>query len=231
MSPADRRPLSGPAKPVAAVFDLDGTITQHPSYIPFLYSVARRTPLKLLYAGPILLAALAYKLGLITRGRLKEFMLKTVLGGASREAVTAYAVAFVERCISHGLRPGALQAIAEHKARGDYLILATASFEFYVERLGGRLHFDAVVATRSLWDDGGRIVGRIDGENCYGAEKLRRLERALPDLRTNYRVIAYSDSHVDLPLLRWADAGIAVNPTRRLRTRAHRAARAKRSTP
>jgi HAD superfamily hydrolase (TIGR01490 family) len=213
-------PAENRTRPVAAVFDLDGTVTAHPTYIPFLFSVARRKPPKLLYAGPIVLAAVAYKLGLITRGRLKEFMLKTVLGGASREAVAAYAAAFVERCIGHGLRPGALQAIAEHKARGDYLVLATASFEFYVERLGGRLGFDAVVATRSTWDDGGQILGRIDGENCYGAEKLRRLEQALPDLRASYRVIAYSDSHVDLPLLRWADVGIAVNPTGRLRTRA-----------
>ena len=30
-------------------------------------------------------------------------------------------------------------------------------------------------------------------------------------------MVAYSDSHVDLPLLRWAHKGVAVNPSRRLR--------------
>ena len=131
-----------------------------------------------------------------------------------------YADAFVAACVAGGLRPGALRAIAGHRAQGHNLILATASFDFYVEPLGRELGFDSVVATRSAWDRSGRLLGRIDGENCYGAEKLRRLEEALPDLRSNYRVVAYSDSHVDLPLLRWAHEGVAVNPSRRLRRRA-----------
>jgi len=208
------------ARPVAAVFDLDKTITRQATYIPFLLSVARHKVFKLLYVVPIVGAGLAYKIGLISRGRVKELMLTAILGKASRAEVAAYAEAFVAECVGRGLRPGALRAIAEHRARGHNLILATASFDFYVERLGRELGFDAVIATRSAWDESGRLLGRIDGENCYGAEKLRRLEEALPDLRGSYRVVAYSDSHVDLPLLCWADSGVAVNPSRRLRRRA-----------
>lgn len=207
-------------RPVAAVFDLDRTVTKWGTFTPFLLFAARRRPLKYLLAGPLLLAALGHKLGLISRGRLKELMLTSVLGGATRDEVAALAEAFIEQRANRGLRPGALRAIAEHKAKGCYLVLATASFDFYVERLGHQLGFDRVVATRSLWDQGGRLVGRIDGENCYGAEKLRRLEQALPEMSARYRVVAYSDSHADEPLLRWADIGIAVNPTRRLRRRA-----------
>jgi HAD superfamily hydrolase (TIGR01490 family) len=208
------------ARPVAAVFDLDGTITKRATYLPFLLSVARLRPSKFLHAGPILVAALAYKLGLISRGRVKEIMLGAVLGKASRDEVAVYADTFVAQCLSRGLRPGALRAIAEHRAEGHTLILATASFDFYVERLGEKLGFNSVIATRSAWDNGGRLFGRIDGENCYGAEKLRRLEEAMPGLRANHQIIAYSDSHVDLPLLCWADTGIAVNPSRKLRDRA-----------
>ena len=209
--------LNVEARPVAAVFDLDKTVTKRATYIPFLLSVACRKPLTLLYAVPIVFAALAYKLGLISRGRVKEIMLRAVLGQATRAEVAAYAEAFVAACIGRGLRPGARRAIAEHRSRGHNLILATASFDFYVERLGRQLGFDEVIATRSAWDEGGRLLGRIDGENCYGAEKLRRLEEALPDLRTSHRVVAYSDSHVDLPLLQWAETGVAVNPSPRLR--------------
>jgi phosphoserine phosphatase len=46
------------------------------------------------------------------------------------------------------------------------------------------------------------------------------LEEALPELSARYQVVAYSDSHADEPLLRWAHIGVAVNPTRRLRRRA-----------
>lgn len=204
---------------MAAVFDLDRTVTKWGTFTPFLLFAARGRPLKYLLIGPLLLAALGYKLGLISRGRLKELMLGAVLGGATRAEVAAHAEAFIERRVKPGLRPGALRAIADHKAKGHYLTLATASFEFYVEPLGHQLGFDAVVATRSVWGEGARLDGRIDGENCYGAEKLRRLEEALPGLKSRYRVIAYSDSHADIPLLGWADVGIAVNPTRGLRRR------------
>ena len=76
------------------------------------------------------------------------------------------------------------------------------------------------MATKALWDRRGRLSGRIDGENCYGAEKLRRLRHEVPQLRGACHVVAYSDSHVDLPMLRWADSGVAVNPSRRLRKQA-----------
>ena len=176
-------PADDTARRVAAVFDLDKTVTRRATFIPFLLSVARRDALKLLWSVPVAAAALAYILGLISRGRVKEIMLGAVLGKASRSEVAAYADAFVAQCMAGGLRPGAVRAIEEHRAQGHKLILATASFDFYVEPLGRELGFEAVVATRAAWDEDGRLLGRIDGENCYGAEKLRRLEEALPDLR------------------------------------------------
>ncbi len=204
-------------RPVVAIFDLDRTITRYGTYVPFLWSVARRHPLRLLYVGPILLAAATYKLGFITRKRLKEFMLSAVLGGASRAEVDAWAAAFVARCMVRGIRPGARRAIQEHKNKGDHLVLATASLDLYVDRFGAYFGFDSVVATRAVWHEAGRISGKIDGENCYGAEKLRRLETDLPEMQGEYLVFAYSDSHADLPMLRRADQAFAVNPSRRLR--------------
>ena len=100
------------ARPVAAVFDLDKTITRRATYIPFLLSVARHDPHKLLWAAPIVTAALAYKTGLVSRGRVKEIMLGAVLGKASRAEVAAHAKAFVAECITRGLRPGAWRAIS-----------------------------------------------------------------------------------------------------------------------
>lgn len=206
-----------PGRPVVAVFDLDRTITRYGTYTPFLFFVARRYPLRLLYTGPLLLAAGAYKLGLISRKRLKEYMLSAVLGGSPRAEVDGHAAGFIARCTASGIRPGARRAIAEHKAKGDYLILATASLDLYVNRFGAYFGFDAVVATRTLWGTSGHLSGQIDGENCMGDEKLRRLESELSAKRGDQFVVAYSDSHVDLPMLRWADRAVAVNPSRRLR--------------
>ena len=204
-------------RPVAAIFDLDRTITGRATYTPFLGSVARRRPGAFRHLFAIAAAALCYKLGLTSRKRLKEVMLGAVLAGASRPEVAEFAAGFVERWTRSSLRPAATSAIAAHRQAGDYLVLATASFDFYAELFAARLGFDATVATRSDWDDAGRLTGRIDGENCYGAAKLEAVQAALPRLRQDYRVLVYSDHHSDVPLLRWADQAIAVAPSGRLR--------------
>lgn len=206
-----------PGRQVTAVFDLDRTITRSGTYTPFLFSVARRHPLRLLWAGPLVIAALAYKLGLISRKRLKEYMLSAVLRGEFRDRIAGYAAGFAADWTSKSIRPGALKAIEEHRSEGHYLILATASLDLYVERFGTHFGFDAVVATRASWDSMDCLSGKIDGENCFGNEKVRRLEEVLAGRRENRVVVAYSDSHADLPLLRWADQAVAVNPSRRLR--------------
>lgn len=210
-------------RPAADVFDLDRTVTHHSTFIPFLWFVAQRRPHRLLLLPAILLTAVLYCLGLVSRGGIKILMLTCILGGVSRATVERHAVAFVARCVKGGLRPGARQAIAKASAEGRTLVLATASFDFYVEPLARQLGFHKIVATRAAWSTTGRLTGRIDGENCYGAEKLRRLEQALPELKRSHRVTAYSDSHADLPLLSWADHGVAVNPSRRLRQEAQAA--------
>jgi phosphatidylglycerophosphatase C len=208
--------LTGGEKPCVAIFDLDGTVTSKGTYTPFILSIARRQRWRYIYALPLLIAAVLYKARILSRATLKELMLKAAVGGISRDALRTQVGEFVERCLERDIRPGAIRAIEWHKAAGDRLILATASFAFYAEDLGRQLGFDNVVATGVRWHDD-HLTCKIDGENCRGTVKLMSIKANLPDLKENYRVIAYSDHHVDLPLLRWADSGVAVNPTRRLR--------------
>ncbi len=204
----------------AAVFDLDRTITRYGTWTPFVLRVARHRPWKLALAVPIALAALAWAARLVPRRRLKELMLRAALLGEHPCTVGTEAEAFVDDCLHKGLRPGAIAAIDRHRANGDHLVLATASFDFYAEIFARRLGFDAVVATRAARDGAGHLSGRIDGENCRAAAKLRALEQHLAAQRGRWRVIVYSDHHSDIPVLDWADVAVAVNPTRRLRRRA-----------
>ena len=60
----------------------------------------------------------------------------------------------------------------------------------------------------------------IIGENCYGPEKVECLKSIFGEDRSDYYNIAYSDHHADIPLLKWADKGIAVNPTKALKRKA-----------
>jgi len=209
-------------RPTAVLFDLDRTITRRGTYTPFLLSVARKRPAAFLSVPLILAAALAYRLRWISRGRLKEIMLRRTLGAMTRAEVDALAQAFVENEIQTRLRPGARAAIDRHRCAGHRLVLMTASFDFYAEIFGQKLGFDDVVATAADWNNQDRLTGQIAGENCYGPAKFRALGEKLPGLKDSHHLIAYSDHHTDADLLTWVDTGTAVNPSRRLRQLAER---------
>ena len=108
--------------------------------------------------------------------------------------------------LRHNIHPGALRQIAEDRAAGRRLVLATASYRFYVEPIARRLGFDDVIATGSVAGLDDIIHARIDGENNYGAAKLRLVEAWLDTQK-----IARGDAHVRFLFrsrLRCAGAGM-----------------------
>jgi HAD superfamily phosphoserine phosphatase-like hydrolase len=147
-----------------------------------------------------------------------------LLAGAGRDEMEAHVGRFLKRLLAGGLRPGALAKIAEHKAAGHRLVMATASMDYYAAPIGALLGFDLVVATRSTRDGAGHLAAAIEGENCYGMPKLDMLRLALAGALEGDggagerpRIVAYSDHVSDLPLLDWADEAVAVNPSPALR--------------
>ncbi|GAW33337.1 haloacid dehalogenase-like hydrolase [Roseovarius sp. A-2] len=204
-----------------AIFDLDRTITRQPTWTWFLLHVNGRNPLFWLRMTGIVGRMIGYKLRLVPRDAIKAAGVRT-LAGQDRATLQAKADRFVAGLLNTGLRPGARAAIAAHKARGDRLVLVTAAVDVVADPLARALGFDDVIATGLTWPPGARGPA-IDGANCYGAEKLRRME-ALQAARPFARPIhAYSDHLSDLDLLTLADHGIAVNPSSGLRhaARAH----------
>lgn len=201
-----------------ALFDLDRTITRHGTYTPFLIYVAwRAKPWRLILLPLAVFFMIGYKFGLLSRGRLKCMMMALLIGRMKRERLTPYIARFVEGRICSGLRPGARTHISSHKDAGDRLVLATASFDFYAEEFGRRLGFHQVIATRSLWDEKGRIRFQIDGENCYGPIKLQMIKDAgLAPEKTTF----YSDDASDLPTFLWAGTCVVVNPKAKFKARA-----------
>jgi HAD superfamily hydrolase (TIGR01490 family) len=209
--------LGGDASSLAAVaiFDLDGTITRRDTFAAFLLRYLRRHPQRWPRCLPLLALAPLFLCGLIGNTRMKVAALRAVCGGAERAEMTNFSEDFADRCMATLLRAQALARIAAHRQAGDLLVLATASPDVYVEALARRLGFDRVVATAVGWTPEGRMTGGLAGDNLRGAAKLAAVQHLLSAV-TPARTVAYSDSDADLPLLRWADRAVAVNPTRRL---------------
>ena len=197
------------------IFDLDGTITRRDTYTAFLLRSLGHRPVRLLPALLLPFAVAAHMAGLRDNAWLKTQFLAAILGGIDRSELQLLTGAFVEDLQRHGLRDRARGAINAHRAAGDFVVLATASFDFYVTEIGRTLGFDAVVCTRSEWSED-RLVPVLPTGNCHGIVKADRVKDLLASLPAPGRLTVYTDSHVDLPILAMADDPVTVNPTRRL---------------
>ncbi|WP_420138696.1 HAD family hydrolase [Sphingomonas sp.] len=205
-----------------AIYDMDRTVTRTGTYTPFLLHAAKAlNPLRLALVPLVPLTMGAYALRLIDRRRLKEWNQRLLIGGAVPRLRLAPTVdAFADLVIRTNIHPGAVRQIDEDRAAGRRLVLATASYRFYVEAIAAKLGFDDVIATGSITGLDDIIHAKIDGENNYGPAKLRLIKAWMEKqglARDKVKVRFYSDHVSDWPAMEWADTAVAVNPSRGLR--------------
>ncbi len=205
-----------------SIFDLDRTLTKVGTYTPFLiFAAFHRAPWRLILFPLWILAMATYVLGGSDRKKLKEFGFLLLIGRQIPEdSLRLLAERFVDQILPKILRPGGQQHLLDEKAKGHFLILATASSDFYAQVIASRLGFDAVVATRQTRLASGAYSYHIAGRNCYGDDKLMMVQEALntvPFARDAGVFSFYSDSAADAPMLNWVQNAYAVNPSRQLR--------------
>lgn len=203
------RPDSG-AK-IVALFDFDGTVTHCDSLMPFLrFAVGRAR----FWAGLVALAPslLGYILGRTDRAGLKNALLSRYIGGLSVDQCRDIAEEFSRTALPSLCRGQALARLDWHHEQGHRIILVSASPEAYLIPWAADFPIEAVLATR-LEIQAGIISGRIDGENCRGAEKVTRVTGYLNGLE-GHEIYAYGDSDGDREMLAIA-AHVFYRPFRR----------------
>ncbi len=210
------KPDDSVEKQTVVIFDLDKTITKKDTYTVFLIYLLRMHPVRLSRCGFLPIAVVMHKMGLKDNSWLKVTFLKAIAGGIKKNQLDICIDQFLKRLLTQGICNKALQKIQKHQQANHKLILTSASFDFYVEKLGCQLGFDTIICTRSIWDKENRLTGQIDGYNCYGVNKLNRLIDYLGQDRPAINLVGYSDHHSDQPFLNWVDHAIAVNPTNKL---------------
>jgi len=198
-----------------AIFDLDRTLTKRGCFTSFIFYAARSRPRRFLSLPHIFFAVIANALGFYERDNVKLLMWRKVVGGLHHKDAEDMGKTFVQTWIQKELRSKTHAIIKKHREAGDRLILATAAIDIIADPFGQRLGFDEIICTRTCRTADNRVSGNFDGKNCYGEEKLRRVQLATRDF-TFLQSSAYSDHITDLPLLLWAKNGVAVNPHRPL---------------
>lgn len=188
---------------VVAAFDLDGTLTTGDTLRPFLLHVVGMN--HFLRNALILIPTLvAYGLGVIRNDVAKQRVLSRFFAGMPIDALRDKASEFADRHLPDLVRREATRRFEWHKQQGHHCIVISASLELYVRPWALQMGFDDVLATQLEVRQDGRVSGKLIGENCYGNEKVKRLD-ALLGPRGAYTLYAYGDSRGDTELLAGAD--------------------------
>ena len=178
-----------------AAFDFDETLTRRDTVVPFLRLMASR---RRIGAGVALRGV---------RHLLRSVATEVVFAGRPIAEVERLAATFGSTILDGMLRDDTVARLDWHHRQGHLVVIVSASYEHYVHIVGEQLGVDGVLATRLDVADG-PCTGRLDGNNCRGPEKVRRLDAWLADRgirRDELTLWAYGDSSGDRELLAWAD--------------------------
>jgi len=180
---------------VIAIFDFDGTITKGDTFLPFLfYSFgAWKTLCCLIITFPYLLA---YTFNLVSNHYAKEKMIKFLFNNLNTEKLKLITEKFIEKKLDGYLRKNVIERLKWHQKQNHITVLISASLDIYIEPWAKRFNFSFVESTK-LETNENIYTGKIKGNNCYGIEKVCRLENIFKGKLRKYETYGYGDSSGD----------------------------------
>jgi HAD superfamily hydrolase (TIGR01490 family) len=186
-----------------ATFDFDGTLTSRDTLWLFMLFSQNRAKLAagLLMFVPVYML---YRLGTITNHRAKEIFFSIFFRGWTLKKFDSLCRDF-SAGLDRYIRQDVMNILLKHRDSGDRVFIVSASFENWIRPWAEPLGIE-VIATRAEVDADGRLTGKLESQNCYGAEKVNRIAALLPD-RREYYIFAYGNSRGDREMINYADEG------------------------
>jgi HAD superfamily hydrolase (TIGR01490 family) len=211
---------------VAAIFDLDGTLSHGHIWEGFRKYYANYEKRKMLSISVFLLIHMALwvlaKCKLV--GKEKCWLkwtedLNGIFKGLSGEEVQGMSQWVVDEYILKLSRSDVVNILDQHKQRGHIVMIVSATFSEFLEIVGQRLGVPNVIGTKLELIDG-KYTGKVIKPLCFGEGKAELLKEFINqngveiDLSSSF---AYADCIFDAPLLKLVGNPVATYPDKDLR--------------
>lgn len=190
------------SKKVLAIFDFDGTLTTNDtlwSFLIFSKGWPRFCTALLRNSFSLCLALLGFK----SRSEAKEDLYRSCFAGVEKKNFEGLCVSFAYYSGKY-IRSEAEAKVEYHKSLNHEIVVVTASPVDWVIPIVSTIGITKVIGTELEIDKKGVLTGYFSTKNCFGAEKVSRLEQQYGKL-SEFETYAYGDSNGDKELLAIAD--------------------------
>lgn len=183
-----------------AFFDFDGTITKQDTFLEFIkYSKGYFN----FYTGFFLLSPIIFlfKIKFIPNWKAKELVLTYFFKDTCVDDFEKSCLAFSEKIIPKLVRTNALYEIKKHLNNETRVVVVSASPENWLKHWCEKHKLELIGTNLEICN--GKITGNILNKNCYGIEKVNRINEVI-NLKEYLNIYAYGDSNGDKQMLKIA---------------------------
>ncbi|MGL4741018.1 MAG: HAD family hydrolase [Sarcina sp.] len=191
-----------------AIFDIDKTIIKSDSMFDLLKYTTKKYPKSKKTLPLLFIKLVLFKLKLINTKKAKEAMFYTLNYVTNDDLNDFYSTVLKNKIFTD-----AKKKMEELKKQDYIILLVSASPEAYLKYFAQENYVDAVIGTKfELLDT--KTTNRIQGENCKGYEKVKRINEYLK--KNNLEInksssFAFSDSLSDTPMFELTDNAFLIN--------------------
>lgn len=181
-----------------AVFDFDGTLIKEDSMV-FFFRRYFKFSLGITGISLVLVwETIKFLMKINSRKQYKEKFLNLVISSIKNRSLEEVISDFSKYLLKKILKD-ALQEINRLKEKGYETILLSGSPDFYLGEIKDALGFSKLICTQTSLK-GNKIL--INGENCYGQNKVARLLELYPKDFTDWQgSYCFTDNSSDMDLL------------------------------
>lgn len=126
------------------------------------------------------------------------------LGGLSKNRVIKYAQSYYINMVKPHQITRTVEILHELQREGWRIVLVSGGYDVYIEFFAkdNGINKEDIFAS-TIGFKYGLCTGRLNGPDCMGFEKIKRIENHFKKDQINS--IAFSDGESDLPMLNWAN--------------------------